>query len=109
MSDPLAKLITLTARLTQTPGETDRLVIASGGIEFEGPFPMNAGDVFDFDDQDLVPFSGQLQLDLIAEHPGQQPANLGPVIIRADEQGRGELTQQFRGSGALYDLAYKVI
>jgi hypothetical protein len=108
MSDPLAKLISLTARQTES-GATDKLVMGGSGIKLEGPFTMNVGDEFDFDSQDLVPFQQQLQLDLIAEHPGHGPSNLGSVIIRADELNHGQLTQQFRGGGALYDLAYKVI
>jgi hypothetical protein len=108
MSDPLAKLISLTARQTQNGG-TDKLVPDRDGIEIEGPISMNTGDEFDFDKQDLVPFQQQLELVLIAEHPGQGPSNLGSVIIRADELNHGQLMQQFRGGGVLYDLAYKVI
>jgi hypothetical protein len=111
MSDPLAKLITLTARQTQNVGGTDKLVLGGNGIKLEGPFTMKTGDEFGFDDQELIPFQAQvpLQLDLIAEHPGQGPANLGAVTILAEQQGHGEQTQQFQGSGAVYDLTYKVI
>jgi hypothetical protein len=106
MAELFAKLISLTA--TKTVSATDLLVISrADGGEFDR-MSMSEGDEFDFDDQKLVPFEQQLELVLTKVNPGGQPQNLGSVFIRADEVDRGDLTQQFRGAGALYDLDYRV-
>jgi hypothetical protein len=57
-----------------------------------------------------VPFDSQVEIVLTeVDAESQQHQNLGSVFIRADERNLGELTQQYRGAGALYDLTYKVI
>lgn len=106
----LAKLISLTARQTQDADGTDELVMSrANGVIFER-MVMSRDDEFDFDADRLLPFDNQVEIVLTEVDPeSQQHQNLGSVFIRADEHNRGELTQQFRGAGALYDLRYKVI
>ena len=106
----LAKLVSLTARQTQDADGTDELVISrADGGEFER-ISMSKDDVFEFDKDRLLPFDQQVEIVLTEVDPeSHQRQNLGSVFIRADEHNRGELTQQFRGAGALYDLKYKVI
>jgi hypothetical protein len=107
MANLFAQLMSLTA--TKTVGVTDILVVSrADGGEFDGRITMSQGDKHDFDDFDLIPFEQQLELVLTKVNLGGQPQNLGSVFIRADELNRGDLTQQFRGAGALYDLDYKV-
>jgi hypothetical protein len=105
----LAKLITLTARQTQDGDGMDELVMSRrGGVIFER-ISLRRDDEFFFDDR-LLPFDNQVEVVLTEVDPeSQQHQDLGSVFIRADEHNRGELTQQFRGAGALYDLTYKVI
>jgi hypothetical protein len=104
----LAKLISLTALQTQDADGTDELAMSrAGGVIFER-ISMSKDEEFAFDDR-LLPFDQQVEIVLTEVDPGGQPQNLGSVFIRADELNRGELTQQFRGAGALYDLKYKVI
>lgn len=106
----LAKLIWLKVQRTQDADGVDELVMsrADGGI-FER-LTLRTGDVFEFDRDRLIPFNQQVEIVLTeVDRETQQRQNLGSVFIRADEHNRGELTQQFRGAGALYDLAYKVI
>jgi hypothetical protein len=78
------------------------------GVIFERIPSMRKDGVFEFDDR-LLPFDRQVEIVLTEVDAGSGPQNLGSVFIRADELNRGELTQQFRGGGALYDLTYKVI
>ena len=105
----LAKLISLTALQTQDADGTDELVMSrAGGVIFERR-SMRKDDEFAFDDDRLLPFDQQVEIILTEVDSGGQPQNLGSVFIRADELNRGDLTQQFRGAGALYDLKYKVI
>jgi hypothetical protein len=105
----LAKLISLTARQTQDADGTDELVVSRrGGVIFER-ISMRRDDEFIFDDDRLLPFDQQVEIVLTEVDLGKQPDDLGSVFIRADELNLGELTQQFRGAGALYDLTYKVI
>jgi hypothetical protein len=105
----LAKLITLTALQTQDGDGSDELVMSRGdGAIFER-ISLRRDKEFAFDDR-LLPFDGQVEIVLTEVDPeSQQHQNLGSVFIRADEHNRGELTQQYRGAGALYDLRYKVI
>jgi hypothetical protein len=100
----LAKLISLTALQTQDADGTDELVISrADGVMFER-ISMRKDDEFDFDNDRLLPFDQQVEIVLTEVDPeSHQHQNLGSVFIRADEHNRGELTQQFRGAGALYD------
>ena len=105
----LAKLISLKALQTQDADGTDELVVSrAGGVIFER-ISMRKDEVFEFDDDRLLPFEQEVEVVLTEVDRGSQPQNLGTVTIRADEHNRGELTQQFRRAGARYDLAYKVI
>jgi hypothetical protein len=105
----LAKLITLTALKTQDGDGEDELVMARGDGGIFERIRMRRNDEFVFDDR-LLSFQGQVEIVLKEVDPeSQQSQNLGSVFIREDEQNRGELTQQYRGAGALYDLRYKVI
>lgn len=106
----LAKLISLTALQTQDADGTDELVMSRGGGVIFERMSMSKDDEFDFDSDRLLPFDDQVEIILTETDPEiQQHQNLGSVFIRADEHNRGELTQQFRGAGALYNLRYKVI
>lgn len=69
---------------------------------------MCQGDVVDLDRP--LPLDGQLEIVLReADVRTDEMEDVGSIVIRSDELGRGELTQQFSGGGALYDLTYKVI
>ncbi|MDP1583232.1 MAG: hypothetical protein Q8M18_07365 [Bradyrhizobium sp.] len=106
----LAKLITLTARQTQDADGTDELVMSRGGGVIFERISMRRNDEFDFGGDRLLPLNQQVEIILTeVDRETQQHQNLGSVFIRADEHNRGELTQQFRGAGAIYDLKYKVI
>ncbi|MDB5580418.1 MAG: hypothetical protein JWR80_5594 [Bradyrhizobium sp.] len=105
----LAKLITLTARQTQDADGTDELVMSRGGGVIFERITMSRDDEFEFDDR-LLPLNDQVEIILTeVDSESQQHQNLGSVFIRADELNQGELTRQFRGAGAIYDLRYKVI
>src|SRR5207248_10566277 len=105
----LAKLITLTALQTQDGDGSDELVMSRGGGVIFERISIRRDDEFAFDER-FLPFDDQVEVVLTeVDSESQQHQNLGSVFIRADEHNRGELTQQFRGAGALYDLRYKVI
>lgn len=103
-----AKLSELRAVKTQESGGTDELSISrADGFQFKA-VSMCQGDVVDLDR--LLPFDGQLEIVLREVDAGtDEMEDVGSIFIRSDELGRGELTQQFSGAGALYDLTYKVI
>jgi hypothetical protein len=105
----LAKLITLTALQTQDGDGSDELVMSRGdGVIFER-ISLRTNEEFAFDER-FLPFDSQVEIVLTeVDSESQQHQNLGSVFIRADEHNLGELTQQYRGAGALYDLRYKVI
>jgi hypothetical protein len=105
----LAKLITLTALQTQDRDGSDELVMSRGdGAIFER-ISLRRKQEFTFDER-FLPFDSQVEIVLTeVDAESQQHQNLGSVFIRADEHNLGELTQQYRGAGALYDLTYKVI
>jgi hypothetical protein len=105
----LAKLITLTALQTQDGDGSDELVMSRGdGAIFER-ISLAANEEFAFDER-FLPFDSEVEIVLTeVDSESQQHQNLGSVFIRADENNRGERTQQYRGAGALYDLRYKVI
>jgi len=105
----LAKLISLTARQTQDADGTDELVMSRGGGVIFERISMSRDDEFVFDSR-LLPLDDQVEIILTeVDRESQQRQNLGSVFIRADEHNRGELTQQYRGAGAIYDLRYEVI
>jgi len=105
----LAKLLTLSAIKTQDADGTDELVMSrAGGVIFER-FSLRRGEEFEFDER-FVPFDQSVGIVLTeVDRETQQHQDLGTVFIRSDDQHQVELTQQFRGSGALYDLTYKVL
>ncbi|OLP00260.1 hypothetical protein BVU76_21165 [Mycolicibacterium porcinum] len=103
-----AKLSELRAVKTQDSGGTDELSISrADGFQFKA-VSMCQGDVVDLDR--LLPFDDQLEIVLreVDVHTDEM-RDVGSIFIRSDELGRGELTQQFNGAGAQYDLTYKVI
>ena len=104
-----AKLLTLSAIQTQDSDGTDELVMSrAGGVIFER-LSLSTGEEFEFDNR-LVPFDQSVGIVLTeVDRETQQHQDLGTVFIRSDDQHQVELTQQFRGSGALYDLKYKVL
>jgi hypothetical protein len=68
--------------------------------------------LFEFDDQEFIPFQNAVQLvfGLNAEAPGGQ--DLGETVISADDVNKGELTTQFHPggiTGPFYELTYKVL
>src|SRR6266478_3470062 len=98
----LAKLISRTARQTQDADGTDELVMSKAGGSIFERMSVRKDDEFDFDADRLLPFDDQVEIVLTeVDSESHQHQNLGSVIIRADEHNRGELTQQFRGAGAL--------
>lgn len=103
-----AKLSELRAVKTQEPGGTDALSISrADGFQFKA-VSMCQGDVVDLDR--LLPFDGQLEIVLReVDVRTDEMEDVGSIFIRSEELGRGELTRQFSGAGALYDLTYKVI
>lgn len=103
-----AKLRELHAVKTQDTDGTDELSISrADGFQFDR-LSISQGDVVDLDR--LLPFDNVLKIVLReVDAQGERVHKIGSVFIRADELGRGELTQQFRGGGARYDLTYKVI
>ena len=103
-----AKLSELRAVRTQDSGGTDELSISrADGFQFKA-VSMCQGDVVDLDR--MLPFDGQLEIVLREVDMGtDEMEDVGSIVIRSDELGLGELTRQFRGAGAKYDLTYKVI
>ena len=67
--------------------------------------------LFEFDDQEFVPFQNALQLRLgLNNAMGGQ--DLGETIISADDVNKGELTARFRPGaidGPFYELTYKLL
>ena len=66
-------------------------------------------NLFEFDDQDLIPFQNPLQLKLGLN--GEDGRDFGSVIIDPADVGRDELTQTFGGVGvgeSSYVLTYGV-
>ncbi|MGV0742971.1 hypothetical protein [Mycolicibacterium sp. XJ870] len=103
-----AKLTEFRAVKTQDGQGVDELSISrADGFQFES-ISMCQGDVVDLDR--LLPFDGELEIVLKEIDPQtDDEQNLGSVVIRSDELGHGDVTQQFLGAGARYDLTYKVI
>ena len=103
-----AKLSELRAVKTQDSAGTDELSISrADGFQFKA-VSMCQGDVVDLDR--LLPFDGHLEIVLReVDQRTDEMSDVGSIFIRSDELGQGELTQQFNGAGALYDLTYKVI
>lgn len=103
-----AKLSELRAVRTLDSGGTDELSISrADGFQFRA-VSMCQGDVVDLDR--LLPFDGQLEIVLReVDVRTDEMADIGSILIRSDELGCGELTRQFSGAGAQYDLTYKVI
>lgn len=103
-----AKLTGLRAVRTNAASGADELSIGrADGFQFEW-MSMSSGDVVELDR--LLPFDDQLELILREIDPQTDDEHsLGSVFIRSEEVGRGELTAQFCGAGARYDLTYIVI
>ena len=67
--------------------------------------------LFEFDDQELIPFDSQLELGLNAAGTGQGQ-DLGETVINAEDASKGEATTRFHPgaiSGPFYELTYKVL
>jgi hypothetical protein len=68
--------------------------------------------LFEFDDQEFVPFDSQLELGLNAAGPGQGGQDLGATVINAQDASKGETTTRFHPAGIngpFYELTYKVL
>lgn len=66
--------------------------------------------LFEFDDQELIPFDSQLELGLNAAGPGQGQ-DLGATVINGDASQQ-EATTRFHPAGIngpFYELTYKVL
>jgi hypothetical protein len=115
MAFPLCKLMALTGPLSFP----DRVVlgIVRGSDRFEvrrvtlKPNAEIKLTLFEFDNQDLIPFQNesQLRFGMNAAVGGQ---DLGETIINAEDASQGETTTQFRPGGIegpSYELTYKVL
>ena len=115
MAFPLCKLITLTG----PQGFPDSVVLSiiAGDERFEArrlalkPIERIELNLFEFDNQDLLPFQNEVQLKLGLNELGGSHQDLGVVIVSADDVNKGELTQRFSGVGVgpFYELTYKVL
>lgn len=103
-----AKLSELRAVKTQESGGTDEISISrADGFQFRA-VSMCQGDVVDLDR--LLPFDGELEIVFReVDVRTDETQDVGSVVIRSEELGRGEVTQQVSGAGAHYALTYKVI
>jgi len=115
MGFPLCKLIDMTGPL----GFPDHVALAEvlGEERFQvSRMIMEPNDeiqrtLFEFDNQDFVPFQNELQLRLGLNN-ALAVQDLGETIISADDVNKGELTTRFRPAGIngpFYELTYKVL
>src|SRR5882762_3260059 len=115
MAFPLCKLMDLTGPL----GFPDRVAlgIVRGSERFEvtrvilKPNDEIQMTLFEFGDQDFIPFqnASQLRLGMNAVGDGQ---DLGETIINAEDASKGETTTRFHPAGIggpFYELTYKVL
>jgi hypothetical protein len=68
--------------------------------------------LFEFDDQELIPFDSQLVLGMNAAGDGQHGQDLGETVINAEDASKGETTTRFHPgaiTGPFYELTYKVL
>jgi hypothetical protein len=112
----LCKLMDLTGPLAFPT--TVALGIVRGGERFQiAKVILTPNDeiqmtLFEFDDQELIPFDSQLELGLNAAGPGQGGQDLGATVINAGDSSQGETTTRFHPAGIngpFYDLTYKVL
>jgi|ERR1700722_19240156 hypothetical protein len=68
--------------------------------------------LFEFDDQELIPFDSQLVLGMVAASGAQPGQDLGETVINAEDASKGETTTRFHPgtiTGPFYELTYKVL
>lgn len=115
MAFPLCKLMALTGPL----GFPDRVAmgVVRGGDRFEvkrvtlTPNDEIEMTLFEFGDQEFIPFQNELQLRLGMNAVGGGQ-DLGETIINAEDASQGETTTRFRPSGIggpFYELTYRVL
>jgi hypothetical protein len=107
-----AKLLTMQAVRVRDPDGADEIQVSRGdGVIFER-IRMRKGDVFEFDDDRLLPFVNQAPIDVVlfeVDENGPDDRRVGSATITAAELGQGERTQRIAGAGSVYTLTYKVI
>jgi hypothetical protein len=107
-----AKLLTMQAVTVRDPDGADEIQVSrSDGVIFER-VRMRKGDVFEFDDDRLLPFRDQAPIDVVlfeVDENGPDDRRIGAARITAAELGQGERTQRVAGAGSVYTLTYKVI
>jgi hypothetical protein len=115
MAFPLCKLMHLTGPL----GFPDRVAlgIVRGDDRFQvARVTLKPNDelqmtLFEFGDQEFIPFQNELQLRLGMNAVGDG-RDLGETIINAEDASKGETTTRFNPSGVggpFYELGYKVL
>jgi hypothetical protein len=114
MGFPNCKLVDMTGPLDFP--DSVALGEVKGGNRFEvSRLTLRPNDeiqrtLFEFDDQEFVPFQNELQLRLGLNAVGGR--DLGETIISADDVNKGELTTRFHPAGIggpFYELTYKVL
>jgi hypothetical protein len=115
MAFPLCKLMDLTGPF----GFPDKVAlgIVQGGNRFEvARVTLTRNDeiqmnLFEFDDQEFVPFQNPLQIRFGMNALGNGQ-DLGETIINAEDSSQGETTTRFHPAGIngpFYELTYKVL
>jgi hypothetical protein len=107
-----AKLLFLEAKVIRDPDGADEIVVSrADGVSFER-IRMGKDDVFEFDDDRLLPFlPNQAPIDVVLTEVNEatnQGTRIGAARISAAELGLGERTERIGGAGSLYELTYKV-
>lgn len=117
MAFPLCKLMDLTgplgfpAEVALSIVRAQRFQIAKVILKPNDEIQMT---LFEFDDQELIPFpdESQLVLGLNNATPGGDARDLGETVINAADASKGETTTRFHPagiSGPFYELTYKVL
>jgi hypothetical protein len=107
-----AKLLTMQAVTVRDPDGADEIQVSRGdGVIFERR-RMRKGEVFEFDDDRLLPFRDQAPIDVVlfeVDENGPDTRRIGAARITAAELGQGQRTKRIAGAGSVYTLTYKVI
>jgi hypothetical protein len=115
MAFPLCKLMDLTGPLDFP--ETVALGVVRGNERFEAkrvtlkPNAEIKMTLFEFGNQEFIPFQNALQLRLGMNAVGDG-RDLGETIINAEDASKGETTTRFHPAGIggpFYELTYKVL